>query len=94
LLLGEHVFHNLTSSKSIPAATATILGFNLKFIPVPKKSICQDDVDEAIKRFNRNFYLKVQFADEEQDNEEEEAIDKLQVNSTWKPDQSPYKITQ
>jgi hypothetical protein len=31
----------------------------------------------AIKCFNRNFYLKVHFADKEQDNEEEEAIDEL-----------------
>jgi hypothetical protein len=87
-------FHDLTSSKSIPATTATILGFGLKFIPVPKKSICQDNVDEAIKCFNRDFYLKVHFSDKEQDNEDKEAIDELQVNSTWKPDQPPYKITQ
>jgi hypothetical protein len=87
-------FHDLTSSKSIPAAAATILGFGLKFIPIPKKSICQDKIDEAIKRFDHDFYLKVHFADKEHDNEEEEAIDKLQMNSTWKPDQPPYKITQ
>ena len=29
-------FHNLTATKSIPAATTTILGFGLKFIPIPK----------------------------------------------------------
>jgi hypothetical protein len=34
-------FHNLTSSESIPTAAATILGFGLKFIPVPKKSIAK-----------------------------------------------------
>jgi hypothetical protein len=51
-------FHDLTSSKSILTAAATILSFGLKFIPVPKKSICQDNVDEAIKRFDCNFYLK------------------------------------
>jgi hypothetical protein len=50
-------FHDLTTKKSIPAAAATVLGFGLKFIPVPKKSIKQDDVDEAIKRFDRDFYL-------------------------------------
>ena len=32
-------FHDLTTKKSIPAAVATVLGFGLKFIPVPKKSI-------------------------------------------------------
>jgi hypothetical protein len=42
-------FHDLTTNKSIPAAASTILGFDLKSIPVPKKSICQDYVDEAIK---------------------------------------------
>jgi hypothetical protein len=48
-------FHNLTTNKSIPTAASTILGFGLKFIPVPKKSIYQDDVDKAIKRFDRDF---------------------------------------
>ncbi len=36
-------FHDLTTKKSIPAAAATVLGFGLKFIPIPKKSIKQDD---------------------------------------------------
>ena len=48
-------FHNLTTKKSIPTAAANVLGFGLKFIPVPKKSIKQDDVDEAIKRFDRSL---------------------------------------
>jgi hypothetical protein len=42
-------FHNLTTKKSIPAAAATVLGFGLNFIPVPKKSIHQHDVNEAVK---------------------------------------------
>jgi hypothetical protein len=87
------LFHNLTSSKSIPSAATSILGFGLKFIPVPKKSIRQTDVNEAIKRFDRNFYLEVHFADDNVE-EDEESVKKLQVNSTWKPDQPPYKITQ
>ncbi len=86
-------FHNLTSGKSIPAATTSILGFGLKFIPVPKKSIRQDDVDKAIKCFNRDIYLKVNFADDDAE-KDKEAVKKLQVNSTWKPDQPPHKITQ
>jgi hypothetical protein len=40
-------FHDLTTKKSIPAAAATVLGFGLKFIPVPKKSIKRDEVDQA-----------------------------------------------
>ena len=87
-------FHDLTTKKSIPAAAATVLGFGLKFIPVPKKSIKQDDVDEAIKRFDRDFYLKVFFADSDDDDDDEDPIEKLRVNSVWKPDQPPHKITQ
>jgi hypothetical protein len=87
-------FHDLTTKKSIPAAAATVLGFGLKFIPVPKKSIKQDDVDEAIKRFDRDFYLKVFFADSEDDSDDEDPIEKLRINSVWKPDQPPHKITQ
>jgi hypothetical protein len=86
-------FHDLTSGKSIPAAATSILGFGLKFIPVPKKSILQVNVNEAIKRFDRNFYLKVHFADDDLE-KDEEAVEKLRVNSTWKPDQPPHKITQ
>jgi hypothetical protein len=32
-------FHDHTTKKIIPAAALTVLGFGLKFIPVPKKSI-------------------------------------------------------
>jgi hypothetical protein len=49
-------FHDHTIKKIIPAATSTVLGFGLKFIPIPKKTIRQDDVDEAIKQFDRDFY--------------------------------------
>jgi hypothetical protein len=45
-------FHDLTTKKSIPATAATVLGFGLKFIPIPKKCIHQDDVDKAVKQFN------------------------------------------
>jgi len=87
-------FHDLTTKKSIPAAVATVLGFGLKFIPVSKKSINQDDVDEAIKRFDRDFYLNVFFADSDDDSDDKGPIEKLQGNSVWKPDQPPHKITQ
>ncbi len=48
-------FHDHTTKKIIPAAASTVLGFGLKFIPIPNKSIRQDDVDKAIKRFDRDF---------------------------------------
>jgi hypothetical protein len=50
-------FHDLTTKKSIPAAAATVLGFGLKFIPVPKKSIHQNNDGKAIKRFDQDLYL-------------------------------------
>ena len=65
----------------------------MKFIPVPKKSIRQDDVDEAVKRFNRDFYLKVFFADDEHTSEDDKPIEKLRINSKWTPDQPPFNIT-
>jgi hypothetical protein len=43
-------FHDHTTKKIIPAAPSTVLGFGLKFIPAPKKSIGQDDVNKAIKQ--------------------------------------------
>ena len=64
-----------TTNKSIPAAASTILGFGLKFIPVPKKSIYQDDLDEAIKLFDRDFYLKVFFAKDDEISDNKEIIE-------------------
>ena len=34
-------FDDLTTGNSIPAAAASILGYGLKFIPIPKQSIRQ-----------------------------------------------------
>ncbi len=88
-------FHDHTTKKIIPAAALTILGFSLKFIPVPKKKFHQDDVNEAIKRFDRDFYLKVFFAnDDYTSKKDKEPIKKLRINSKWTPDQPPFKITQ
>ena len=41
-------FHDLPTKKSITAAAGTVLGFGLKSIPVPKKSIKRDELDQAI----------------------------------------------
>jgi hypothetical protein len=87
-------FHDLTTKESIPPTAATVLGVGLKFIPVPKKSIHQNNVGKAIKRFDRDFYLKVFFANDDENSDDEEPIEKLQINSVWKPDQPPHKITQ
>jgi hypothetical protein len=85
-------FHDLMTMKSIPVAAATVLGFGINFIPVPKKSICQDDIDEAIKRLDRDFYLKVYFAANNTDIDDVKPIEKLQVNSKWMPDQPPMTL--
>ncbi len=71
----------------------TVLSFGLKFIPVPKKSIHQDDVNKAIKQFDQDFYLKVSFTDDDANSDDKEQIKKLWTKSVWKPDQPPHKIT-
>jgi hypothetical protein len=86
--------HDLTMKKSIPAAAATVLGLGLKFIPVPKKSIRPDDINEALKQIDRDVYLNVHFANDDADSDDEEPIEKLQVNSKWMLDQPPFDITQ
>jgi hypothetical protein len=87
-------FHDHTTKKIIIAAALTVLGFGLKFIPIQKKSIHQDDVDKAIKQFDHDFYLRVFFADDNNTSDNEEPIKKLRVTSKWMPDQPPFKITQ
>jgi hypothetical protein len=81
------------AKKSIPAAAATVLGFCLKFIPVPKKSIYQDDIDNAIKQFDRDFYLKVHFADDNADTNCRRANqDTVSKQLKDMPDQPPINI--
>jgi len=63
--------HDHTTKKIVPAAASTILGFGLKFIPIPKKSIRQDDVNKAIKQSGHDFYLKVFFADNDNTSDDE-----------------------
>jgi hypothetical protein len=62
-------FHDLTTKKSIPAVAATVLSLGLKYIPVPKKSIRPDDINEALKQFDRDFYLNVHFTDDNVDSD-------------------------
>jgi hypothetical protein len=70
-------FHDLTTKKSIPAAAATVLGLGQKLITVPKKSICPDDINEALKQFDRDFYLNVHFTNDDTDSDNDEPIEKL-----------------
>ncbi len=87
-------FHDHTTKKIIPAAASTVLGFSLKFIPIRKESIRQDDIYKAIKWFERVYYLKAFFANSNNTSDNEEPIKKLRVTSKWMPDQPPVKITQ
>jgi hypothetical protein len=82
-------FLDLNPGKSLPVAAAFLLGFGLKFIPIQKKSLRLNKIDEGINRFNRDMFLKIHFAG---DDEDDEPYEKLQVKSTWKPDQPPNKI--
>jgi len=82
-------FHDLTPGKSLPAAAAFLLGFGLKFIPIPKKSLRLNEIDEGIDRFDRDMFLKIHFAGDDEDDETQE---KLRVKSSWKPDQPPNRI--
>jgi hypothetical protein len=60
-------FHDLTPGKSRPAAAAFLLGFRLKFIPVPKKSLGLREINEGIDCFNRDMFLKGHFAGDDKD---------------------------
>ena len=85
----NNIFHDLTSGKSLPAAAAFLLGSGLKFIPIPKRSLQLNEIDEGINRFDRDMFLKIHFAGDDKD---DEPYKKLQVKSTWKSDQPPNKI--
>jgi hypothetical protein len=60
-------FHDLTPGKSLPAAAAFLLGFGLKFIPVPKKPLGLREIDEGIDCFNRDIFVKIHFARDDKD---------------------------
>jgi len=51
-------FHDLTAGKSIPAAAACRFGNGLKFIPNPKKLICRDNINKAMRQSTQDTYLK------------------------------------
>ena len=81
----------MTPGKSLPAAAAFLLGFGLKFIPIPKKSLKPTDIEEGVDRFDRDMFLKIHFAE---DDEDDEPYEKLRVKSIWKPDNPPFEILQ
>ena len=82
-------FHDLTTGGSFPPAAASLLGLGHKYIIVPKKSLKSNDIDETTKRFIRDLYLKVHFAE---DDDEEDTISPLRVNSEWMPNDIPDEV--
>ena len=67
-------FHDLTPGKSLPVAAAFLLGFGLKFIRVPKKSLLPNDIEEGIDRFDCDMFLKIHFAEDDKDDEPYEKL--------------------
>ena len=67
------------------------MGNGFKFVITPKKSIKADEIRTSVERFSRIIALKAHFADDEQDDNE---IDRLRVNSEWIPDDIPLDIQQ
>ncbi len=84
-------FHDLTSGKSLLAAAQYLLGFGLKFIPVPKKLSRPIDIYQGIDRFDQDMFLKILFAGDDNENNKQ-PHKKLQVKSKWLPDQPTLKI--
>lgn len=63
----------------MPPSAKTVLGLNLKFIPTPCFTTDSKTIDCAIDRLDRDVDLKVFFAgDTKDDNEEEEYHPALQ----------------
>jgi hypothetical protein len=72
-------------------SAASILGNGFKFIITPKKSIKADEVRNSIERFSRSIDLKTHFSNDEKD---DTTIERLRVNSEWRPDDTPLDIQQ
>jgi hypothetical protein len=64
-------FHDLTSDKSLPAAAQYLLGFGLKFIPVPKKLLQPIDIYQGIDCLDRDMFLKIHFAGDDGKNDKQ-----------------------
>eukprot|EP00956_Cyclotella_meneghiniana_P015681 scaffold24249_cov44-Cyclotella_meneghiniana.AAC.1 len=84
-------FHDLTPDKSAPPNCKQLFGLGSKFIPTPPKTTGQLGLKKTLERFNRDLRLKVHFAGEESDSDEDaDHKSKLYVKSKWTP---PDQIT-
>lgn len=75
-------FHDLTTGKSLPAATRVVMGLSTKFVPVPRHPPSRKRVMEAFERFEREVNRKAHFAGKE---DTEYIKSKLLVRSKYHP---------
>ena len=55
-------FHDLTKGRSIPPATAEIMGLGTKFVPTPERTSGRQAAEKALERFERDLGWKVFWA--------------------------------
>jgi hypothetical protein len=82
-------FHDLTTKGILPPMANTLLGLGFKFIPTPKVNPSPDEQDKTLSRFERDFSLKVFFAE---DTDDASTSNNLQVKSNWQPPPPPRVI--
>lgn len=76
-------FHDLTTGKSLPAATRIVMGLSTKFVPVPRHPATRKRVMESFERFQREVDRKAHYAGK--DDDKEYVKSKLLVRSTYHP---------
>lgn len=87
-------FHDLTSQGTLPPSANSLLGLGLKYIPTPKITITQDDMDKTLSRFERDIGLTTFFAGSEDDTSSNTSPEdyKLRVKSIWRAPLPPQDI--
>jgi len=76
-------FHDLTIGQTMPPATSSLLGLNLKFIPKPPFTTSAREMEDSYNRFERSMHLATYFAGCGEEMEEKDT--KLLVPSIWRP---------
>jgi len=84
-------FHNLTKTQSLPNNAHLLLGLGLKYIPTPKQNINENILATTTSRLERDFGLKVFFADE-QDDQASYPQTQLRVKSNWRAPLPPLEL--
>ncbi len=84
-------FHNLTDSRSLPAAKTSILSMGMNIIPTPSWTPSPERVEHSIDHFKHNIGLKVHVAGDDS-NYGLKKIKKLRIKSTWRALLLPHQI--